>query len=210
MSGKRGHRAERCADCGMGTGLCVCALIPRLAPRTTVVVVAHPWELDKPTNTGRFVARSLSGSRFLCTGDALPAPPPGAAVLFPSDEAEELRPGAAVSSLYVPDGTYRQARRMIRRQAVLAALPRVALPRESRAVGHIRRGVRLDLLSTYEAVARALGLLEGPDIEGPMLEFIEVVVKRTLWFRGKLAAVSVPGGISDAAHEAFGRPKRQS
>lgn len=193
----------------MGTGLCVCPLVPRLRSRTTVVVFAHPREIDKPTNTGRFVSRSLEGALFVDGTVALVAPAPGAAVLFPTDEAEELTADSEVSSLYVPDGTYRQARRLLKRQEGLADLPRVALPRTIRAVGHLRRGVRPDFLSTYEAVARALGLLDGPEVEAPMLAFLDVVVKRTLWFRGQLSASAVPGGISDAAFAAFGRPARQ-
>jgi DTW domain-containing protein YfiP len=184
----------------MGEGLCVCALIPRLAPRTPIIVVAHPQELEKPTNTGRFVAASLESARLVRRHELTSPPPPGSALLFPSDDATPLDPqtlGAPPTVLYVPDGTYRQARRMMKRDPYLSALPRVGLPKHVRAVGHIRTGLRPDHLSTYEAVARALGILEGPHLETPMRAFLAIVVGRTLFHRGKVASGSVPGGIPD-------------
>jgi len=184
----------------MAQGLCVCDLVPDLRARTPVVIVAHPHELSKPTNTGRFVPTSLDRGSLVLRGE-LAAPPDGAAVLFPSDDAVPLDPARSPTTLYVPDGTYKQARRMLRRDAHLSALPRVALPKAVRAVGHMRRGAEPHQLSTYEAVARALGILEGPEIEAPMLAFVEIVVKRTLWHRGRLVAGAVPGGIPAAARQ---------
>lgn len=185
----------------MAEPLCVCALVPRLFPRTQVLVIAHPHELGKPTNTGRFVSRSLAGAALMRHGELRDDPPAGSAVLFPSEDSVPLDASNPPSVLYVPDGTYRQARRILKREARLASVPRVALPETVRAVGHMRRDVRLHHLSTYEAVARALGVLEGDELEAPMLTFLEIVIKRTLWFRGSISAAEVPGGVPPAARQ---------
>jgi DTW domain-containing protein YfiP len=186
--------------------VCVCALVPQLRSRTRVVVVAHPRELDKPTNTGRFVPRILTRGELVLR-DAVADPPRGSALLFRSEDAAPIDPTSPPSTLYVPDGTYRQARRMANRDRFLKDMPRVALPESVRAVGYMRRGARLDHLSTLEAVARALGILEGPDLEEPLLAFIEVMVKRTLWARGALPAAQVPGGIPPFRPEPAVRPE---
>jgi DTW domain-containing protein YfiP len=195
---KRGFRIARCEECRMVQRVCVCDLLPRagasLQNRTRVVVVAHPRELDKPTNTGRFVPRCLARGELVQRG-AVEAPSEGSALLFPSGDAKPIDPSSPPITLYVPDGTYRQARRMANRDRFLKDLPRVALPETVRPVGYMRRGARPHHLSTLEAVARALGVLEGRELEAPLLAFVEVMVKRTLWARGALAAVQVPGGI---------------
>ncbi len=191
---KRGFRTPRCVACRMPERLCLCALVPRVDNRVPVVVVAHPQELQKPTNTGRFVPRCLARGALVLRTET-PAPPAGAALLFPSDDARPLDPERAPSALYVPDGTYRQARRIAGRDPLLSELPRVSLPAGVRAVGYMRHGARPEQLSTLEAVARALGILEGRALEAPLLAFVEVMVKRTLWARGLLSAAEVPGGI---------------
>ena len=57
-------------------------------------------------------------------------------------------------------------------------------------------------LSTFEAIARALCILEGeagPQIEAAMLAVFRVMVERTLWLRGALPDAEVTGGIPSAA-----------
>ncbi len=182
--------------------LCVCALVPTVETRVRIVVVAHPQELDKPTNTGRLLAKSV-GAGVVPRGRLHGPIAPGSGVLFPTDDARVIDPRTDVRTLYVPDGTYRQARRILKREPLLDGLPRYRLPTAVRPTASLRRGARPDLLSTYEAVARALGIVEGEAVEAPLLRFLSIMTKRTLWLRGALPASAVPLGIPESARNGF-------
>ena len=50
-------------------------------------------------------------------------------------------------------------------------------------------------MSTLEAIAHALGILEGPAIAEALLDIHRLAVERTLWTKGRLARDLVWGGI---------------
>jgi DTW domain-containing protein YfiP len=200
---------RRCADCRLHRSLCLCALVPRLETRTRVVLLVHQLELRKPTNTGRLAARCLAGSTVVVRGGGEPADPSAAwadavtpLVLFPDAEAEPLerwRDHAHPLTLIVPDGTWRQAARARRRIAGLANIPCASLPPSAPSLYRLRRASRPGWLSTLEAIARALGILEGPEVEAALLHILRVMVDRTLWSNGRLPGADVTGGIPSGA-----------
>src|SRR5262245_49682423 len=88
-------RLRRCADCCLHRSLCLCALVPRVATRTRVVLVMHQLELNKPTNTGRLAVRCLPNSEVLVRGreaeHRLPVQLPGVPLLlYPHAGAQPL------------------------------------------------------------------------------------------------------------------------
>ncbi|MBM4363699.1 MAG: DTW domain-containing protein [Deltaproteobacteria bacterium] len=180
----RTRRLPRCGGCGLPPLLCLCAEIPRLQIRSTVVVVAHRFEWGKPTNTGRLVVAALAGARVRLHGvegperDA-PAPSARRLVLYPLPGARVLQPGEPASELVVPDGTWSQARRIVRRDALCREAEAVALPAGAPGRYALRRSLREGGLCTLEAVARALGLLEGPEVEQALTELLERFVERS-------------------------------
>jgi len=190
--------------------LCICALVPALAPRTRLALLVHYREARKPTNTGQLAARALAGSTVELVGDRdrpirLPIVRAGetGALLFPADDAvpiAELREVPDV--LVVPDGTWRQAAKMRARVPGLAALPCVAVPAAAPTSYRLRAEPRAGGLATLEAIAAALRVLEGergPAIADALLGLFRVMVDRTLWLRGALAGDAVTGGIPAAA-----------
>jgi len=50
-------------------------------------------------------------------------------------------------------------------------------------------------LATLEAVARALGILEGPEVESALVRVYRIMTERTLWSNGRISAADVTGGI---------------
>jgi len=50
-------------------------------------------------------------------------------------------------------------------------------------------------MSTYEAVAQALGVLEGEAVAGPLLDFYRRATDRMLLVRGKLRLGDLYGGL---------------
>jgi DTW domain-containing protein YfiP len=197
-------RIRRCPDCCLHRSLCLCDLVPRVTTRTRVVLVMHQLELNKPTNTGRLAVRCLPNSEVLVRGrDAdhrTPVPFPGLPLLlYPHAGAEPLerwRDSDRPVTLIVPDGTWRQAARVRGRVPGLDAVPCVALPPVDSGY-RLRQAARPGRLSTMEAIARALGVLEGPAVEEPLAHLLRVMVDRTLWTNGRLSAEAVTGGIPE-------------
>jgi len=201
----------RCADCRMHRSLCICALLPRIATRTRLLVVLHQLEANKPTNTGIVAARCLTNSAVVYRGrapDGSRQPPAlraaiGAGVrpllLFPHESATPLeawRGGDEPVALVVPDGTWAQAARTRKRFEDLAALPCVSLPDAAIVADRrLRAPPHPGQLATLEAIAVALGILEGDQVASALMRVFRIMTERTLWTNGRLAADEVTGGM---------------
>ncbi len=180
--------------------LCICALIQPCATRTRVVLLLHQLEQEKPTNTGRLAARCLSNSTVIEAGGAPAWTVPGSdtLLLFPHPEAhslEDWRASPRPIVLVVPDGTWRQAKKARRRIAGLDQLPCATLPPAGPSSYRLRHAARPDRLATIEAIARALGILEGPEVQAQLDYIFRVMVDRTLWTNGRISTAAVTGGI---------------
>lgn len=208
----RRNNLDRCATCSMHATLCICALVPRLETRTRLQLIVHYREESKPTNTGQLAARCLPHSQLSIVGDRqrpLDIAPvtdrEQPVLLFPADDAVPITHFAASERpvvLFVPDGNWRQASKMRKRIPGLADLPCVTLPDTAPSNYRLRAEFHAGRLSTFEAIARALCILEGhdgPRIEAAMLAVFHVMVERTLWLRGVLTDNEVTGGIPAAA-----------
>jgi DTW domain-containing protein YfiP len=222
----RRDNTARCATCRMHQTLCICALVPRLVTRTRLAVVVHHREARKPTNTGQLAARCLEHSTVTIVGERdrpgeLPAIGDDVepVVLYPDDDALPIARytgSARPVLLIVPDGTWRQASKLRRRVPGLAALPCVSLPEAAATAYRLRAEHRTGGLATFEAIARALGILEdgaGPAIEAAMTAVFRVMVDRTLWLRGAIGDRDVTSGIPAAAgadNPRGGRSRRTS
>lgn len=80
-------------------------------------------------------------------------------------DLETLAPEARPRRLVVLDGTWPQARKLLRDNSWVAALPRVCLRPKQPGQYRIRRAPRPEQLSTIEAIVEALRILES-DTEG--------------------------------------------
>ncbi len=153
-------------------------LVP-VATRTRVVLLQHPREARLAICSAWLTRLALSNAE-LHRGLSFEAHPgvaalavlPGAALLYPGREAV---PASALSAapplvLFAIDSTWLQSEKMLAANPRLAALPRVSVdPGETSGYGELRREPAAHCLSTLEAVAHALGALEGaPERFAPM------------------------------------------
>lgn len=204
--GVRTRRLARCADCWLPVASCVCAELPRIRAATRVVIVMHHVETRRSSNTGRLAARVLDAPILLrglrdsdprtraAAPDAL-APERRRLVLFPSEDARVLTPDHAAGApvtLVVPDGNWKQASRTLHRDEAAAGAEIVTLPPGPPSRYHLRRRPSEYALCTYEAIARALSILESPSIESAMMRALDLFVERTLALRGGIPAAGYP------------------
>jgi DTW domain-containing protein YfiP len=152
--------------------VCYCGALPRIETETRVVILQHPRERDMPIGTARMASLCLPQAELhvgLRWGESLPlaralrdpARPP--ILLYPGPGAVDIlrAPPRGPVTLIVVDGTWSQAKSVVRDNPVLQALPRYAFAPPSPSQYRIRREPRADYVSTIEAVMHVLGALEG-------------------------------------------------
>lgn len=208
--GGRARGSPRCPRCRMHVPLCLCAGLPRIETETQLTLWTHVVELERPTNTGRLATLCLPEARVVAAGgpeslrpELGPAPERRTYVLYPGPEALVLDKALAHEDprplrLIVPDGTWSQTRRFARQ---LASWPRLVLPSGPPTRFRLRDAVKApERICTLEAIARALGVIEGHHVEAALLGALERMVERTLFTRGQLPADEVSGGLDGRAH----------
>lgn len=122
----------------------------------------------------RFVERAEPVWLLFPTGRADAAAAPSTGRMATGSEAR------GPHRLIVPDGSWRQARRMVQRIPQLDRLPRLSLPAPPPAGRRLRRPPLREGMSTLEAIARALQLLEGEEVGRPLLDLYGTHVERQL------------------------------
>lgn len=219
---------SRCPRCRLRPTLCLCSEFPSISlRRTELCLVIHRQEGKSTTNTGLLATEVLPGSRVLWRGGTAAglahergedtALTSGQLfthgrvplLLFPEADAEvvdeawlsrELEQDPARRfTLIVPDGTWSQARRTGRREPALAAVRHVTLVPGPLSEYRLRREHVDSYVCTFEAIARLLGVLEGPLVRADLERLFRKYVGRHLWGAGKLEAQDVPGGIPEVA-----------
>ncbi len=110
-------------------------------------------------------------------------------VLFPGPDALPVQqiPRDHAVTLIVLDGTWWQARKLLKLNPELASLPRVAFHPRARSAYLIRRQPADFCVSTIEALAEVLGVLE-PEAGGfdRLLDPFHAMVERQRWFRDEV------------------------
>jgi DTW domain-containing protein YfiP len=161
-----------CYRCHKPQVTCICARVPRVENRTGVWILQHPRERAHPIGTARIARLGLGNVHFeVCyrPRDIPPAElPAGVALLYPGPGVptlESLAPAERPSSLVVLDGTWANARNVLRDNAWLKALPRVGLEPARPSRYRLRKEPALECLSTIEAIVEALSVIE-PDTPG--------------------------------------------
>jgi DTW domain-containing protein YfiP len=164
-----------CYRCDKPEFACLCAKIQRLPNRTPLVIVQHKHESRHPFGTVRIAELGLSNLRVhTVPGSAVSGPippsfvPEGAGLLYPGPGARELSslaPHELPPALVVLDGTWHQARALLRDHAWLRDLPRYSLEPKEPSRYRVRREPLPTCVSTIEAIVQALTVLE-PELSG--------------------------------------------
>jgi DTW domain-containing protein len=181
---------EICARCTRPTSVCVCGLAPALATRTRVLFLQHPRERRTAIGTARLAHLGLPQSSLRVGLDfsadpvvtAAVAATPRPYVLFPGEGATDVHslPQGSPINLIVLDGTWTQAKKLLRLNPQLAALPRLAFSPRRPSGYAIRRQPAEFCVSTIEALGEVLSVLEpeGAGIERLLDPFFAMVARQ--------------------------------
>lgn len=194
MSATPRHRRDwsgRCARCALLSVACLCADVEPIATASRIVVMMHHREWWRTSNTGRLAGVALTdGHVQVCRKRGVPDTIPHewltdrrAVVLFPRVDATPLSALARTAddrplTLFVPDGTWPEARRIATRIDGLARLPAVTLPAGAASTYLLRSNPDASRLATFEAIMRALHAIEGPQIAEQLERCFELFIGR--------------------------------
>jgi tRNA-uridine aminocarboxypropyltransferase len=195
--GTRSKRSERCPRCRLHSKLCICSAIPLYDLVTRLILVMHRREWQKPTATGPLALALLPNSELRIQGNRealldfhdLDTPERRTLLLYPGDDAPDLNRDFLSGdprpvNLVVADGSWRQASRMGKRLPGLEHATMVRLPEGPETAWGVRKETHPEGLATFEAIARALGIIESVEVQESMEELFALMVARTLQTRG--------------------------
>jgi DTW domain-containing protein len=190
--------------------LCICAEVPVIPTRTRLSLLMHAQERRKLSNTGRLALLCLPNSEVRYRGlrDGTPLDLNGLVdgeyeswMLHLTEDSEEISPELVARTakpvrLLVLDGNWSQASRLgAKLVRDLPTVKHVKLRATKPSIYRLRSEHHPDGMATFEAIARALGWIEGPEVQEKMERLFRIMTDRVMWTRGKLAASEVFGGI---------------
>lgn len=168
----RGSRVERCETCLLTPRTCICEFRVQVKAKARFCLLTHRKEFYKPTNTGRLIAEALSDTEVLewsrtepCARllELLADPTLAPCIVFPpaEDYSERMIDTPVVDSgktplFIIPDGTWRQARRIFRHSRYLDGLPVISLNQVVNSRYHLRKKIEENQLCTAEVAIAML------------------------------------------------------
>ncbi len=177
--------------------MCLCEVVPRIELSTKICLVIHRRELKRSSNTGLLAVRALVNSETRIRGEGKSAlnlkdlltTQYRTFLLYPSDDAVELDEELVVEErtpiqLIVPDGTWRQARKVHSRHHELIEVPRVKISAPSKSAFQLRAQSRPEGMATLQAIANGLGIIEGDWVRDQLMKLYQAKIERTLAGRG--------------------------
>ena len=167
--------------------------MPSLHIKTHIVLVIHAKELKRTTNTGRLAVKILINSEMRVRGkdreildlSDLLVPEYRTLLFYPSKDAIELTSNLVNEDprrirLIVPDGNWRQASKVHYRHHELKDIPRVQITTPNLNHGHMRAETTESGMATLEAIASALGIIEGDEVKNKLMDFYQLKLQGTL------------------------------
>ncbi len=169
------HSEKRryCDTCQRPISACICKFTCATDNQVLVLVLQHPTEVKQTKGTVGLLAQSLSNIEVIVGEDFsdneqvnqfIEANQP-CYLLYPNEKAQVLGQFTdgdkqTPKSLILLDGTWKKAYRMFQLSKSLHQLPSVVLPEGIECLYQIRKTIKKQALSSYEACVNALALLE--------------------------------------------------
>ena len=172
--------------------------MPRIELSTRICLVIHHRELTRSSNTGLLALRALVNSEMRIRGEVretldlkdLLVPQYRTFLFYPSEDAVELDKDLVGQQptpiqLIVPDGTWRQARKLHSRHPELKDVQRVKISTPNHSAFRLRAQSRPEGMATLQAIAHGLGIIEGDLVRVQLMKLYDAKIERTLIGRGR-------------------------
>ncbi|MFZ3532408.1 DTW domain-containing protein [Vibrio harveyi] len=185
--------AQPCPHCAFQFN-CICSLLPKLSSEHSLMLLMHPNELTRDTNTGKLLAQcQLNVTQVVWDRKTPPAelletlanPSLLPVLLFPSEESLTLEQVQQQSTeqnrqpLYIIlDATWQEARKMINKSRWLEGVAMMGLTTQADSQYQLRRNQQEGNLCTFEVAAQLLEQLGEEQNQKQMLNFFEQYLPR--------------------------------
>lgn len=195
------RRTQRCARCKLSPNLCLCGSLQALDLPVQFLVIRHRSEGRRTTGTGHYAPLLLRNSQLIEHGvrglplnvAPLEQPDTDYYALYPQEDAEYVTPelmpqvpGRNVAFV-VLDGSWRKARRMLRRIPQLQDMPRVRLPLEAERLQGPRRAPTREHRFTLDAIVATIACLGFATESQQLTKASREIVRRQMHLRGKIS-----------------------
>lgn len=178
-----------CERCLFTPSTCICGAIKRLTNKVSVVILQHPSEEKIAKNTAKLLNLSLTDCKIIKgennTDFAMlnSLPLDSTVLLYPNEHATNLddtNPKPALSNithLIVIDGTWKKAYKILQLTPLLTKFKTVSFKQLPQNRYAIRKAPRADSLSTLEAVAHSLLLIEQLN-PAPLYNLLDELIQK--------------------------------
>jgi DTW domain-containing protein YfiP len=197
-----------CLVCRRPAAACYCALVKPFNSHPRFVILIQPREAKHRLATGRMAHLCIANSSLIEGVDfshhqqveaIIHDPNVFSVLLYPerssidlsalsTDERKGVMPAGKEFVVFIPDGTWKTARKIVRLSRNLNTLPRVSFNPPTRSMYRIRRQPRPNFYCTLEAVHHVIDLFalsNNPGVTTPrphdnLLEVFHFAINRQL------------------------------
>lgn len=176
----------QCPGCGLKFN-CVCTHLPTLTVAAHFALLTHENELSRDTNTGQWLLKVVASSSKHIWHRKQPCPALmdllndenyAAYLLFPGDESVSVTTAQQTSLaggkqplFIILDGTWQEAKKMLRKSAWLQSLPLVHITSQQESQYQLRRNQSAGHLCTLEVGAEVIRELGNEQDSTSLLTF---------------------------------------
>lgn len=187
-----------CLRCRRAPSVCYCDQVRPIRTQLEIVILQHPKERRKAIGTGRMAHLCLENSRFVVDASFDRNPEVNALISDPANHCVVLFPGpcsidiGAMSPgevrawipagkrlvVFLIDGTWPCAKKMLRESSRLSSLPQIRFTPGHKSEYRIRRQPGEFCWSTLEAIHEVIRILEPSADPSNLLEVFRAMVDR--------------------------------
>ena len=180
-----------CYQCHFHSGQCFCDDLITVTTNIRFTIVMHCREFNLTSNTGRLAKNTLPGCEIILRGvegeeinwDKIIKQDELTYFLFPSSDSIEATkenipsPTNKKIHIIVPDGSWRQASKVHKRESALSNIKCIKLPeRNYRSNYFLRKSPKENYLCTYEAMSKVVEEIESSNYSKLMDKNLEKLV----------------------------------
>lgn len=177
-----------CNHCNFALNTCVCSAVKIIPNKVKVVILQHPSEEKIAKNTAKLLNLSLTNCSIIKGENSQDfkalnnLPKESTVLLYPNDDATYLdEPNFTtnnyITHLIVIDGTWNKAYKILQLTPILSQFKTISFKQVPKNRYTIRKAPRADSLSTLEAVAHSLTLIEQLNPE-PLFALLEELINK--------------------------------